>query len=198
MGTMNNKRLMIKVCELYYIQSRSQKEISAILGISRPQICRLITAAKETGIVNISISNPYVRETELENRLIGCFGIRDALVVDSTCGEGENRMQSFAKEASRLVEDYIPQDARVGVMSGYTCKAMIDAMEQSPKKLKLVVPLAGGISTTNMSIHADTLAQKLADLHGTSALNLNAPAVVSDLNLAVSLRKPANKKSSTF
>ena len=44
-------------------------------------------------------------------------------------------------------------------------------------------------STTNMSIHADTLAQKLADLHGTSALNLNAPAVVSDLNLAVSLRK---------
>ena len=65
----------------------------------------MITAAKETGIVNISISNPYVRETELENRLIKCFGIRDALVVDSTCGEGENRMQSFAKEASRLVED---------------------------------------------------------------------------------------------
>ena len=189
MGTMNNKRIMIKGCELYYIQNKSQKEISAILGISRPQICRLITAAKEGGIVNISISNPYVRETELENRLIGRFGIRDALVVDSTCGEGENRMQSFAKEASRLVEDYIPQDARVGVMSGYTCKAMIDAMEQSPKKLKLVVPLAGGISTTNMSIHADTLAQKLADLHGTSALNLNAPAVVSDLNLAVSLRK---------
>ena len=76
MGTMNNKRLMIKVCELYYIQNKSQKEISAILGISRPQICRLITAAKEGGIVNISISNPYVRETELENRLIGRFGIR--------------------------------------------------------------------------------------------------------------------------
>ena len=89
MGTMNNKRLMIKVCELYYIQNKSQKEISAILGISRPQICRLITAAKETGIVNISISNPYVRETELENRLIGRFGIRDALVETAPAGKGK-------------------------------------------------------------------------------------------------------------
>ena len=100
MGTMNNKRLMIKVCELYYIQNKSQKEISAILGISRPQICRLITAAKEGGIVNISISNPYVRETELENRLIGRFGIRDALVVDSTCEGKQDAV--FCKEASQI------------------------------------------------------------------------------------------------
>lgn len=189
MGTINNKRLMIKVCELYFIQNRSQKEISSLLGISRPQICRLITAAKETGIVNISIDNPFVRESALENRLVQYFGIRDSWIVDSTCMEGESRLQSFAREAARLVDDYIPQDSRVGVMSGYTCKAIIDAMERSMKKLKLVVPLAGGISTTNMNIHADTLAQRLADLHGASALNLNAPAVVSDRSLAVSLRK---------
>lgn len=189
MGTINNKRLMVKVCELYFLQNKSQKEISALLGISRPQICRIITTAKETGIVNISISNPYVRETELEKMLIEKFGIRDALVVDSSSADGENRLQAFAKEAAKLIEDYIPQDSRVGVMSGYTGKAIIDAMEPSSKKLKLVVPLIGGISTTNMSVHADTLASKLASLHGADAWNLNAPAVVSEISLAQSLKK---------
>lgn len=189
MSTMNNKRLMIKVCELYYIQNRSQKEISALLGISRPQICRLITAAREMEIVNISIANPYIRETELEKQLIERYSINDTWVVDSSCTDDGNFMQSFAREAARLIEDYIPQDSRVGVMSGYTGKAIIDSMEQSSKKLKTVVPLIGGISTTNMSVHADTLALKLAALHGASALNLNAPAVVSDASLAASLKK---------
>lgn len=189
MGTINNKRLMVKVCEMYFLQNKSQKEISALLGISRPQICRIITSARELGIVHISISNPYVRETDLEKMLIEKFGIRDALVVDSSSADGENRLQAFAKEAAKLIEDYIPQDSRVGVMSGYTGKAIIDAMEPSSKKLKLVVPLIGGISTTNMSIHADTLASKLAALHSADALNLNAPAVVSEVSLAQSLKK---------
>lgn len=189
MSTMNNKRLMIKVCELYYIQNKSQKEISALLGISRPQICRLITAAREMEIVNISIANPYVRETELENRIIEQYTISDAWVVDSSCTDGGSLMQSFAREAARLIEDYMPQDSKVGVMSDYTGKAIIDSMEQSPKKLKMVVPLIGGISTTNMNVHADTLALKLAALHGAGALNLNAPAVVSDAGLADSLKK---------
>lgn len=189
MGTMNNKRLMIKVCELYYVYNKSQKEISADLGISRSQICRLITTARETGIVNVSITNPYVRETELEKRLIDKFHLRDALVVDSSSADGESVLQSFAKEVSKLVEDYIPQDARVGIMSGYTAKAIVDSMAESSKKLKLVIPLMGGISTTNMSIHADALALQLAALHGAGALNLNAPAVVSDRSLAESLKK---------
>lgn len=189
MGTIGNKRLMVKVCELYFLQNKSQKEISALLGISRPQICRIITTAKEEGIVQISISNPYVRETEMEHRLIQKFGIQDALVVDSSPADGDNRLQSFAKEAAKLVGDYIPQDSRIGVMSGYTAKAMIDAMEPSSKKLKLIVPLIGGISTTNMSIHADTLALQMAALYSTDALNLNAPAVVSELGLAESLKK---------
>ena len=121
--------------------------------------------------------------------LIQKFGLRDALVVDSTSIDGESSLQSFAKEAAKLAGDYIPQDSSVGVMSGYTAKAMIDALEPSSKKLKLIVPLIGGISTTNMSIHADTLALNMAMLYGADAWNLNAPAVVSEVSLAKSLKK---------
>ena len=189
MSTLRNKRLMLKVCELYYIQGKSQKEISVLLGISRPQVCRLITAAKESGAVTITIANPYIRETELEKRIIEKYSISDVWVIDSLHDGKDGELYEFAKEAGRLIEDYIPQDSRVGIMSGRTGKAVIDAMTPSNKKLKLVVPLIGGISTTNMSIHADTLAQKLASLHSSSARNLNAPAVVSTQSLAQSLKE---------
>ena len=141
MSTLRNKRLMLKVCELYYIQGKSQKEISVLLGISRPQVCRLITAAKESGAVTITIANPYIRETELEKRIIEKYSIPDVWVIDSLHDGKDGELYEFAKEAGRLIEDYIPQDSRVGVMSGRTGKAVIDAMTPSNKKLKLVVPL---------------------------------------------------------
>ena len=42
MGAIHNDRLMVKVCEMYYLLDMSQKEISVRLGISRPQISRII------------------------------------------------------------------------------------------------------------------------------------------------------------
>lgn len=38
MAITDNLRMMVKVCRLYYEENLSQKEISALMGISRPQI----------------------------------------------------------------------------------------------------------------------------------------------------------------
>ena len=37
MAITDNLRMMVKVCRLYYEENLSQKEISALMGISRPQ-----------------------------------------------------------------------------------------------------------------------------------------------------------------
>lgn len=36
MAITDNLRMMVKVCRLYYEENLSQKEISALMGISRP------------------------------------------------------------------------------------------------------------------------------------------------------------------
>lgn len=45
MAITDNLRMMVKVCRLYYEENLSQKEISALMGISRPQISRMLTCA---------------------------------------------------------------------------------------------------------------------------------------------------------
>ena len=58
MAITDNLRMMVKVCRLYYEENLSQKEISALMGISRPQISRMLTCARSQNIVTIKINNP--------------------------------------------------------------------------------------------------------------------------------------------
>ena len=65
MSILNNRRLAVKVCELYYYAGLSQKEICAKLGISRPQISRILKEARTSGLITITINNPFGNETAL-------------------------------------------------------------------------------------------------------------------------------------
>ena len=49
--------LMVKVCDLYYNQNISQQQIAKSLNLSRPTVSRLLSSAREQGIVQLSISN---------------------------------------------------------------------------------------------------------------------------------------------
>ncbi|MGI6619281.1 MAG: helix-turn-helix domain-containing protein [Bacillota bacterium] len=50
--------LLLHVCEMYYEQGLTQQEIADIIGVSRVSISRMLSTAKEKGIVRISIVDP--------------------------------------------------------------------------------------------------------------------------------------------
>lgn len=189
MSTLENTRMIIKVCELYYLNNKTQKEISSLLGISRPQISRLIEAGRQRNIVSISIHNPYLRETELESYLTETFGVEDALVFSGGGVSNSEKLKSFAAEASAVFQDSIPAGSTVGLMSGNTIAEIVDHMHPSALHIKSIVSLSGGLSNAYNEIHANTIAAKMARYYGVSSMSLNAPAVVSDENLMQSLRQ---------
>lgn len=49
MSILDNTRLMVKVCKLCYEENMSQAEVSEKLHISKPQVSRIINAAREKG-----------------------------------------------------------------------------------------------------------------------------------------------------
>ena len=63
-------RLMVKVCDLYYNGNVSQQQIAAMLNLSRPTVSRLLVSAREKGIVQITVSNlDTIRYWEMERKL---------------------------------------------------------------------------------------------------------------------------------
>lgn len=61
--------LLVKVARMYYEDSMSQEEIASEIACSRPYVSRLLTDAKEMGIVQFKVVPPKGYELEMERRL---------------------------------------------------------------------------------------------------------------------------------
>ncbi|MGL4549375.1 MAG: sugar-binding transcriptional regulator, partial [Eubacterium aggregans] len=53
----DDERMMLRVSDLYYNHRLGQQDIALNLGISRPTISKLLKAARDVGIVQITVSD---------------------------------------------------------------------------------------------------------------------------------------------
>ena len=133
MSILNNRRLAVKVCELYYYAGLSQKEICAKLGIC-PQISRILKEARTNGLITITINNPFGNETALELALIEKYNLADALVFDTGELDEEEALVEFAKQAADQLDVYLPAKGSVGIMSGRTIAQLIATSTKDSQK----------------------------------------------------------------
>jgi DNA-binding transcriptional regulator LsrR (DeoR family) len=178
MAITDNIRMTIKVCQLYYEENLSQKEISSQLGISRPQISRLLTYARTNNIVSIKINNPYVDESRLEHLLVEKYHLKDALVVNTNGANEFGRLEEFGRQAANCLDAYISDNDLVGVMSGKTISNVISSIIRLDRRGLEFVPLVGGIGSASANFHANAIAQRFAECTGGSCSVLNAPVIV--------------------
>lgn len=178
MAITDNLRMTIKVCQMYYEDNLSQKEISSQLGISRPQISRLLSYAKTNNIVSVKINNPYIDETRLENLLTEKYQLKDALVLN-TNGAGESgKLEEFGRLAASYMDTYIMDNNRVGIMSGGTISSMVWSIKHFERQRLEFVSLVGAIGSASGNFHANVIAQRFAECSGGSCYILNAPVIV--------------------
>lgn len=175
----DDPRLMIKVCDLYYNQNASQQQICKLLELSRPTVARLLTSAREQGVVQITIPNlETIAYWELEQKLEQKYGLREVLVVDT--GSTEDDLETGLGAAAAKYLQYIIKDGdTVGVSMGSTLYHMICCMEEQTAREVTFVPLVGGIGKARMELHSNSLAETMSRLYHGSFVPLHAPARVS-------------------
>ncbi len=76
-----NIEFLARIANLYYEEGYTQQRISEELGYSRSAISRFLTAARETGIVEIKIHYPMRRNDTLEAELRERFSLEIARVL---------------------------------------------------------------------------------------------------------------------
>ena len=57
----NDERMMLRVCDLYYNRDVSQSDIARLMDLSRPTVAKLLQRARQKGIVKILICDPQER-----------------------------------------------------------------------------------------------------------------------------------------
>lgn len=182
---MDNKtkdiRLLVRCSQMYYDDGLNQAEISKKLGISKSSISRILTAAKEEGIVKIAVQNPLPNEyIYLEKRLEERFGLKEAIVVDSKSNEPDEIKQELAKAGAEYLERIIKDGNIIGVTWGTTIKQIPNYINNNRSNKITFIPLVGGLGQSKIDIHSNQIALELAKKFKADSKLLHAPSLVDD------------------
>ena len=81
------RRRLAYVARRYYLDDQKQSDIAAELGISRPMVSRLLTEARQLGVVEITVHDPEVKAASLLERLRTGSSIKDGILVEDGAGD---------------------------------------------------------------------------------------------------------------
>ena len=182
-------RLMIKVCDLYYNRQISQQKIAQELGLSRPTVSRLLSSAKEQGVVTITISDlDEIQYWELERQLEERWHLAEVLITNSSEDVDETN-DMIGRMAGRYIEKKIKDGNIVGVSMGRTLHQMVMHVSQPAASDVTFVPLIGGMGQLQTQLHANSIAEGLAEAYHGSFIPFHAPARVSSKKMRDELMK---------
>jgi len=165
--------VLVDVATRYYLEHQSQAEIARDLGSTRSNVSRMLTAARERGIVRIEIARPPARDEASERLLVRRFGLREAVV-----NAGEDR---GVREVARLAADWLvaglSDGMRITLSWGRSLSAVVRSVAPS-RRLDVEVVQAGGDLHLSRELSGNELARGLAERLGGTSAYLPAPAIV--------------------
>lgn len=165
--------VLVDVATRYYLEHQSQADIARDLGSTRSNVSRMLTAARERGIVRIEIARPPARDEASERLLVRRFGLREAVVH-----AGEDR---GVREVARLAADWLvaglSDGMRITLSWGRSLSAVVRSVAPS-RRLDVEVVQAGGDLHLSRELSGNELARGLAERLGGTSSYLPAPAIV--------------------
>jgi len=175
----HDRRLLLKVSQMFYRSGLSQTEIAGRLRLSRFQVARMLRAALDGGYVTVKILEPDRWHSGLERQLEQRFGLRAAIVVDAEdIRDAEARMRA-ADAAGRYLCDVLADTDVLGISLGRTVQAVVDQLPDRIDKRVEVVQLIGGSSRVATELNSMILTADLARRFRCAPHLLFAPAAVA-------------------
>lgn len=179
--------LLADVAEMYYLEQKNQAEIAKAVGVTRSMISRMLSEARESGIVEIRIQRPLQSDPELEHALKEYFGLKDVFVVSTNQPGGDRLTQTLGSAGARMLERYLAPHKVLGLAWGTSISATVDAYEtKEPMQVK-VVQLVGAMGARNMEYDGHDLVARITEKLGGEAYYLNAPYIAQNAEMARSL-----------
>ncbi len=142
----------ITVARLYYYQEMTTTDIARELKLSRSKVSRLLSFARDNGLVEIHIHDPREHSKQLESLLKERFGLQRAQVVSvpETAGEQE-WLQRVASHAAAYLNTVVASNMVIGLAWGNTVNAIVSRLTPKATVNVDVVQLNGSGTAQSMT-----------------------------------------------
>ncbi|WP_236683075.1 sugar-binding transcriptional regulator [Demequina globuliformis] len=170
-------RQALRAAQLYYVQDQTMESISRELAVSRSSVSRLLTYARETGIVEITVSAPDRHLGDIERRLGDRFGVRAHVVPTPDTLTDVERLERVAMNAAALVSEFVDSHMTIGVAWGSTMSVVSRHLVARPTRHSVIVQMngAGNTQSTGIEYSSDIL-QRFGQAFGARVQQFPVPA----------------------
>lgn len=188
----NRLELLAHVAELYYINDLSQAAIAKEFFFSRSKVSRLLTEAREIGLVEISIRHPFQRAAELEEIFTEKYQLKHAIIFKSGNLSINRMLRILGQLGAKYLMDNLEDGNTLGISWGTAVYEVAQALK--PKNLAdfEVVQIIGAIGFGDPAIDGPEVARHIASNFSGKYFTLNAPVIVKDKNSRDGLIKERN------
>jgi DNA-binding transcriptional regulator LsrR (DeoR family) len=161
---------------MYFLDGRSQDDIARVLGTSRSNVSRMLTAARVQGVVEIRVHDQTARAMELEQALRDAFGLTQVRVA--AFRPGADVTAAAGDLAAQWLDETVRDGQVVGLSWGTSLQAMVAAVAVDKPRDVEVVPLVGGLTVDASLVAGQELVRELAGRLGATYRYLHGPALL--------------------
>lgn len=174
------RRLLHRVAKAYYDDGLTQQQIAERFGLSRVKVSRLLRAAREEKVVQITIAPPQESNAETERRLEEKYGLKEALVVTCSGDDTPTIVSELGPVAATCLTRGLQGNEVVALSWGTAVLSVVNALKPMDLPDVRVVQLLGGLGELEAETHGAELARRMAQTLGAKPRLIHAPGIVKD------------------
>lgn len=184
--------LLSTVANLYYNSEMTQDQIANRIYTSRSKISRMLKEARELGIVEIQIHEPWDRKMVLEQRIQEYFPLKQIRVISVRENNLSLVLQKLGETAAYYLDTVVDRDTVLGISWGNTIYHTVRAIKSNKNIPLTVVPIMGAASISKPERDSLDLAKDMAASYGGKYRYIYAPLFVKTKELREELIQDPN------
>jgi DNA-binding transcriptional regulator LsrR (DeoR family) len=174
----SDRDLLVQASRLYYELGETQNAVADRLGVTRPQVSRLLKRARAEGIVEIRIVDRTTADSPAAEELRRRFDLQAVHLAPTLVGPEDLTRRIVGRLAAQVLGSSVRDGEIIGIGDGASVGAVADALDDAATRVRAtVVPLAGGYWSTGPD--RDPF-RRIAHAFGAQPHGLMAPGLLDD------------------
>jgi deoxyribonucleoside regulator len=171
----------LRAAQLYYLQDLTMDAIAHEMHVSRSSVSRLLSHARDTGLVTISIHSPQDARSRVESRLAERFGVTAHVVPTPDRISEAERLERTALSAARILTERIESSMTIGIAWGSTLSAIGRHLPQKATHDSRIVQMNGAANVRSSGIpYAGEILSRFGTAWSASVHQFPVPALFDD------------------
>jgi DNA-binding transcriptional regulator LsrR (DeoR family) len=138
--------LLVEIARAYYEQNHDQAQIARSFGVSRSQVSRYLSQAKEMDLIQVRVVAPDDHMLEIERMLKAAFPLlRDAVVAPAFNMQEAALRRTIGRAAARYLEKLVRPGIRLCVGSGRSLCEVFQWLKPHPVEKVSIIQAMGNV-----------------------------------------------------